>query len=175
MNLEPFCSVSRSSQKWVGTLLFLSSRKKSLIMQQDDSPPSQIWMAMVAHKKLNLESSICAFIQGIYNPNLPYMWSALLGSFSASKTLPKGDKPQPKLASLSYPKENIIHPPSPLIHAPWGACNLGRPTQGFPRSGTWIELGSQRVGQVSWVEPLVGRVRSGTSRTAMQSYFECNP
>ena len=26
-------------------------------------------MAMVAHKKLNLESSILTFIQGIWNPN----------------------------------------------------------------------------------------------------------
>ena len=90
MNLESFYSVSRSSQKWVGTLLFLSSSKGSLLMQQDDSPPSQIRMALVAHKKLDLVPCISVFIQQIGNPNPHTRWPTLWESLRALKAHPKG-------------------------------------------------------------------------------------
>ena len=154
MNLESFCSVSRSSQKWAGTLLFLSSSKGSLLMQQDGYPPSQIRMAMVVHKKLNLESSICAFLQGICNPNHPYRWLALLERFCAAKRLPKGDTHTPKPASLIpltrppflgvrlLQKGATLSTRPPLHAARLGAhARRGEPTQGLPRSGRWVGLG----------------------------------
>ena len=159
MNLVSFCSVSRSSQKWVGTLLFLSSSKGSPQEQQEDFPPSQIRMDLVAHQKLNLELSICALLQKLGNPNVYTRWPALRRSLRGLKLIKRGDKHHPKPAPLSphtrplvsrkqIPKKGIclIHPPPHLIHAPWGAWSMVRPAQGNPRSVRWVGSGSGRVG-----------------------------
>ena len=91
MNLESFCCIFRSSQKWVGTLFLLESSNGSLLEQQEDSCLTNSGGSQKTIRTLYLNQVYLPF----YMENTPKpepLWSAPLVGFFYYLKYPQGKR-----------------------------------------------------------------------------------